>query len=172
VPNFTQIVRKWECFLVLLPLLDIETLRHNPTSSVSPTKSQVRPKKKCIRFWYYDTRFDTKWYKLIQVDTSWYKLIQVDTHVSESDTVSDSDTTTLDLTSIVRLNVSTDRPAYLSGRHIDHHLEYFILEASVSAVEMTNVSALIGSHTPYPRVQWRSQARFSTTDTPWTWFLR
>ena len=39
----------------------------------------------CIRFWYYDTRFDTSWYKLIQhhkliqVDTSWYKLIQVDT---------------------------------------------------------------------------------------------
>jgi len=41
----SQIVRKWECFLVLLPLLDIETLMHDPTSSVSPTKSQVRPKK-------------------------------------------------------------------------------------------------------------------------------
>lgn len=47
-------------------------------------------------------------------------------------------------TSVVPLNVSTGRPMYSSGRHTDHP-EPLIIEASVSAVEMTNVSASIGS---------------------------
>ena len=38
LPNFNQIVRKWESFLALFPFLEIEMLRHNPTSSVSLTK--------------------------------------------------------------------------------------------------------------------------------------
>ena len=46
-------------------------------------------------------------------------------------------------TSAVPLNVSTDRPTYSSGRHIDLP-GILIIEASVSAVKMTNVLASIG----------------------------
>ncbi len=77
LPNFNQIVRKWESFLALFSFLKIEMLRHNPISSVSLTN-------------------DTVWYYLILFDTVWYYLILSDIIVSDSDTIiSDSDTVTI-----------------------------------------------------------------------------
>ncbi len=41
LPNFNQIMRKWESFLALFPFLEIEMLRPNPTSGVSLTNIQA-----------------------------------------------------------------------------------------------------------------------------------
>jgi hypothetical protein len=45
--------------------------------------------------------------------------------------------------SVYGQGLSTDRPTYSSGRHINLP-GIFIIEANVSTIEMTNVSASIG----------------------------
>ena len=67
-----------------------DTERHNPTSSVSQTNSQVWLKKLLI---LTDTKLDPIWYCLILSDTIWYYVSDSDTIISDSDIIiSDSDT--------------------------------------------------------------------------------
>jgi hypothetical protein len=73
--SFSDITKKCVCLLIFISFLEIEMLRHDPASSVSPINGQISKVQSCTEG-YRVVQSCIEWYRVVQSCTEPYRVVQ------------------------------------------------------------------------------------------------